>query len=427
MSTDQSQFFKHLFVPVYLPAILFATGEGALIPVVPLTAHSLGANLAMASIIAGLLMIGIVAGDVPAGMLVARFGEETAMRVSATLAAIASIVCWMTNSLILLAVGVFLIGMASATFALARQTFLTQWTPTAFRARAMSLLGGTTRVGYFIGPFIAAPIIGIWGSRSVYWAHVVACAAVIVALWIMPNPREALERNRARATAQGLTGPIAVIRSTDVAASDAVASSAAQTHAAKPRPALIAYISQLIRLGTAAGIIQMLRASRQVILPLWGVHLQLPETHIAVIVGFAGAVDLALFYTSGQIMDRYGRRWAAVPVLIGLSVSHFLLMFAGSEWSYIAIAVLMSLSNGLGSGIVMTLGSDMAARYAPERMPAYLGAWRVFSDTGSALGPILISTMTAAVSLAGAAGVMAGAGLLGAVLMYRYIPRLVGK
>lgn len=413
--TNQRDFLKRLFVPVYLPAILFATGEGALIPVVPLTATSLGADLATAGMIAGLLMIGVVVGDVPAAMLVSRRGEESAMRVSATLAIISAIVCSLAPSLFILAAGVFVIGMASATFNLARHAFLTQWTPTSFRARAMSLLGGTTRVGYFIGPFLAAPIIALWGSSSVYWIHVVACVAVLVALWIMPDPRQALERNRVLATAQGVTGPITVIKDDDLAPKT------------KPRPAIIAYLPQLVRLGTASGILQMLRASRQVILPLWGVHLGLPETHIAIIVGIAGAVDLALFYSSGQIMDRFGRRWAAVPVLIGLSIGHCVLNLAGAEWSYAAVAILLSLANGLGSGIVMTLGADLAAKYAPERMPSFLGAWRVFSDSGSALGPLAISGVTAVASLGIAAGSLGVVGLVGAFMMYRYIPRLINK
>ena len=80
---QETDFLRHLFIPVYLPAILFATGEGALIPVVPLTARALGANMATAGIISGLLMIGVVIGDLPSGFVVAKWGGTFAMRLAA--------------------------------------------------------------------------------------------------------------------------------------------------------------------------------------------------------------------------------------------------------------------------------------------------------------------------------------------------------
>lgn len=431
---QETDFLRHLFIPVYLPAILFATGEGALIPVVPLTARALGANMATAGIISGLLMIGVVIGDLPSGFVVAKWGETFAMRLAATIAII------------------------SATFNLARHAFLTAWTPSWYRARAMSMLGGTSRIGYFIGPFIASPVIALTGSHSVYWIHVVACVAVLVALKVMPDPEQVLSRNRAKAesrrskthTVQAkLDATTAVISPTATAANpspsgrvaqdlpssaataptattaDATTAPIATTEPRRGSP-IARYFTVLIRLGSAAGILQMMRASRQVILPLWGVHLGISSPRIALIMGIAGAVDLSLFYTSGQVMDRFGRRWAAVPVLLGIGLGHLLIPLATAEWGYIAVAIVISLANGLGSGIVMTLGADLASRYAPKDMPGFLGAWRTFTDSGSALGPLSISAMTALTGLPAAAVLIGCCGLVGAFLMQRYIPRILG-
>lgn len=450
----ETDFLRHLFVPVYLPAILFATGEGALIPVVPLTARSLGASIAAAGIVSGLLMIGVVIGDLPSGFVVARWGETTAMRTASVIAIVSAIVCWHAPNLVVLAGGVLMIGIASATFNLARQAFLTTWTPSWYRARAMSLLGGTTRIGYFIGPFIASPVIALAGSHNVYWIHVVACVAVLVALQVMPDPEQVLSRNRANAESRrrgyaarhdppaigvnhagprtsSSTSLTSFASSTGASSTSHTPSTATSStpavSAQRHRLPIFTYFPILVRLGSAAGILQLMRASRQVILPLWGVQLNISASHIALIMGIAGAVDLSLFYTSGQIMDRFGRRWAAVPVLVGISIGHLLMPFATAEWGYIAVAVLISIANGLGSGIVMTLGADLASRYAPDAMPSFLGGWRTFTDSGSAVGPLAISGMTALAGLPAAAVLIGCCGLVGAVMMQRYIPRILGN
>src|SRR3954452_10626029 len=43
-------------LPVYLPSLLFAIGEGAIIPIIPLSANRLGAPLAVAGFFGQLLM-----------------------------------------------------------------------------------------------------------------------------------------------------------------------------------------------------------------------------------------------------------------------------------------------------------------------------------------------------------------------------------
>jgi MFS family permease len=158
------------------------------------------------------------------------------------------------------------------------------------------------------------------------------------------------------------------------------------------------------------------------------------EGGIALVVGVAGAVDLALFFTSGQIMDRFGRLWSALPSMIGLGLGHLALAAVvglaatiGSPdavaW-FVAVAIVMSLANGVGSGILMTLGADLAPRHDPA---PFLGAYRFTGDVGNASAPLALSGLVAAVSLPFAAGVIGVVGLLGAGLLVRWIPRYVPR
>lgn len=74
----------------------------------------------------------------------------------------------------MLGVGVFMVGMASSVFLLARQTYLIDAVPSYMRARALSTLGGTNRIGVFIGPFAGAAMIHFIGLDGAYWVAAVA-------------------------------------------------------------------------------------------------------------------------------------------------------------------------------------------------------------------------------------------------------------
>jgi hypothetical protein len=82
--------------------------------------------------------------------------------------------------------------------------------------------------------------------------------------------------------------------------------------------------------------------------------------------------------------------------------------------------MVMGVGNGIGSGIIMTLGADLSPSAGRT---TFLGAWRLCSDVGSGTGPLLIGAVTSLASLAPAVLLMGGLGLLGAWLLGRWIPR----
>ncbi|MCU1420810.1 MAG: major facilitator transporter, partial [Microbacteriaceae bacterium] len=240
------------------------------------------------------------------------------------------------------------------------------------------------------------------------WVHIIGCVGAAVLLFVLKDPTETLIEKR---QPSGREGEALV---------------AAEAHG------LFRTIwnsrAVLVRLGTGAALIGAMRASRQVILPLWAVSIHIPSAETALIIGVAGAIDFALFYASGAIMDRFGRLWSALPSMIGLGIGHLVLAFthdfpSAIVW-FIGAAFFMSVANGVGSGILMTLGADLADRSNPA---PFLGAWRFTGDAGSAGAPLLLSVLTALVSIAFASGVMGVIGLIGAGVLIRYVPRYVPR
>ena len=118
-------------------------------------------------------------------------------------------------------------------------------------------------------------------------------------------------------------------------------------------------------------------------------------------------------------MDRWGRKWTAIPCLLIMSAGTLMIPLTGSFTGLLTAGLVTGFGNGLGSGINMTLGADFSPAVARGE---FLGVWRLIGDVGTAGGPLLVSGVTVATSL-GAASVVTGAiGLAGAAIMFFLVP-----
>ncbi len=383
---------RPLLVPVFLPSLLMSIAEYALLPVIPASALALNADIPTAGLIAGLLMVGVLIADLPAGRLVDRIGERRSMILGAILGSLGVVAVALGHSLLLMALGVFSLGVGIAIFALARHAFFAEHIPLEFRARSLSLLGGTFRGGAFIGPIIGSLFILQWGVASVYWLAGITC--VIAAIVLLASPKD-------------------VIKPTPVTKPGGILAVAKRE--AKP----------LLTLGVGAAVLGAIRTTRQVGLPLWALVIGLSPEETSLYIGLAGILDFALFYTSGQIMDRWGRFWAAVPPTLGLGVLHIFVFTVHDGTGFLLLAGAMALANGFGSGIILTMGADLAPADARNE---FLASYRLITDIGVAAAPPLLSAITVATGeLAIGMASFGALGLAGGLLMWRYIPRFIPK
>ncbi len=388
-----------IIAPALLPTFLFTLGEGAILPVLPALTARAGGDLAAAGLVASMVLLGQLVGDLPAGWIVARVGERRAMLGALATAGLSIALAALANSVGILALAMLLLGASAAVFALARHALLTTAVPSSHRARALSTLGGVYRLGLVLGPFLSAAVIALTAAvEAVYLIAIVAFAGVALSLLVLPDPAGLLLRTP----------------TTDVAA-------------VTPLDVLRVIGRQrgvLARLGSAALFISAMRATRQVLLPLWGVAIGLSAAETAAVVGLGAAIDVSLFYLGGWVMDRFGRLATALPTTLGMGTAFIVLAATAGlpqpvAW-FIGVTIALALSNGLGAGILMTMGSDLAGRENPA---PFLGAWRLVLDAGGAVAPLVLTAVTAAASLAAGAAVIGTLGLVGAGLLAWMIPR----
>ncbi len=393
--TEERFDIRSIAVAVFGPSLLFGLGEGAILPVIALGARNLGSSVALAALIVTLLGIGSLLTNIPASIITTRYGERWAIVGAALWGALGMLLCVAIDNLWTFAAGIFMVGMSTSVFGLARQSYLTEVVPIRYRARALSTLGGVMRIGLFIGPFLAAGVIHFIGLGGAYGVGIVALvASAILAARIPDLPHHAA----ARASGSGRgTGPSV----------HAIADS---------------HLRIFVTVGLGILLVSAVRASRQVVIPLWADHIGLEASVISLVYGLSGAIDMMVFYPAGKVMDRRGRAWVAVPSMVIMGTALLLTPFTHGTQALLATALLIGFGNGIGSGLIMTLGAD----YSPTSGRAhFLGIWRLIADIGSSCGPALLSGVTAMLSLAAGIWATGVIGLAAAAVLWYWIPRTV--
>lgn len=380
--------YDRLLIPIYVPSFLMAISNQAMVLLLPLYALQVLDSPAYAALVVAFRGLGILIFDVPAGMLASRFGDKAVLLgglISHVLVMLALAVIsadWMVPLLALP------LGGSMAAWFLGRQSYITDSSAPGERGRAIAVMAGVNRSGFFIGPVAGGFVAELFGYPVAFigGAGFALTAAVIVVFF---------------------------------------------THNLRPKQAhdatVFAVIGQILssnsRLFATAGFvaltIQLMRATQQLLVPLFGTFVGLDVATIGLIYSLCAALDMSLFYPVGVIMDRWGRKWTGVPSVLVFVIGLLLLPFAHDFYSLLGAGLVLAFANGLSTGIVMIIGMDMAPS---DRRGQFLGVWRLFGDIGTVSGPLLAGLLVNVATLGTASFAVAGIGLAGAATFMFLVP-----
>ncbi len=389
---------------VYVQIFTSSIGMGMLVPTLPLFVADLvrdpvtgQENITLVGLALGMAALGTLLWTLPSGLLLNRISEWVGQVAGLVVMAAAVLVLVVSPPYSVLIVARLLMGAGMGLWALSRMQYMRRVTPRHQRGRIMSLFGGTNRIGMFIGPGVGGTVAGTLGYEAMF---LIAGGCMAVGLVPAFAFRDAPDSDKA--TTQSATSLLRGLGET------------LQTHR-----------RILLRAGTGHIFAQAIRSGRPVVLPLYGKFaLGLDEQEIGLAISASAAVDMTLFPLAGYLMDNFGRKFAIVPSFALFSASMALLSQAKDFTGLILIGLLIGFSNGIGSGSMLTLGSDLT----PSKRPSeFLAAWRLVGGIGDTGGPVVVGGVADLFGLMLAAFFVAAMGLCGALTFGLFVPETLEK
>ena len=347
---------RKIIIAVYIPAFLTSFCMGMLAPTIPAKVDLIGGTAFIIGLAVGAQGLGEAFFSIPTGLLINKFGNKKIMLIGMAGLSISGSLSGLFQNNLALYFALFSLGTFYGFFSLSRHSFMTQIVPSEYRGKAFSRFGGINRIGWFFGPVIGGFTAGSIGIDIPFYIISIVALFTTILIFFTTEP-----------TNENLI----------------------QSNEIKP-PTFKETILENKKSFTIGGsghfIMQFLRQCRHVLIPIWAFSIGLGVEELGLIQSISAAIDMTLFYPVGLIMDKYGRKWTSVPSIILLSLGFIFMTYVDSFNGLMLVGLLLGFANGLGSGAMLTLGSDLSPKNQPG---SFLGIWRLFGWSGnSAGGPI---------------------------------------
>lgn len=384
------------FLSTYLPALVLALGTGIALPAVPTLAKSFEVSFGVASGVVTAFLLGNVAGTIPSGWLIDRFGRRPVLIGGPLLTAVTAFLVALTHSFTQLLILRFFSGCAAQMWLMARLAAISHGAAARERGRLVSWMFGMDNSGRLAGPMVGGFIAATWGARAPFVAYgfLALLALVPTAMFAEDTPR----RDRSTHVKTGASSPALSLRQIVL-----------------PRLVYfaVALFSGLTRGPVQADLLHLYAAFAY----------NLGPEQIGYLATAAAVLSWPIGFLAGWIMDRFGRKRTMVPGFGGVALAMAALAVAAFVHLSLAWYVVLFLfgvtMQALTSGSIQTLGADVAP---PEARGIFLGLWRFAGQGGVALSPIVFAVLADQVNYGSSFVFTAASAAIVAFLLVGYVP-----
>jgi MFS family permease len=371
--------YLRLLWPIYFPSLMSSISYSAGMILLPLYLLDAGYSVATVSFVVATWGSGSLLADVPAGLFANRYGDKPAMILGGAALVTGVLLLVISAALVAVVLSALLLGMSMAFSLVGRLSYITDSCGMAERGRVIAVMAGLQRAGALLGPVIFSLVAKQAGYQIAFCIMAVLITSGLLLVILFAGHFAASHRK-----AVPLSGMLRI---------------------------MVEFRHILLTAGFAGLGLMMLRASRILLFPLVGHSAGLDVAQIGLLFSCSSALDMLMFYPAGQIMDNRGRKWTAVPGMLLLVSALGILVLMPSGAGLIIFAIISGLGNGITTGVLLTIGSDLAPEAERNH---FIGLWRLQLDAGNALAPFLVGTMADMLGLALAILTIMGIGLAGA-------------
>ena len=252
-----------LLIPVYLPSAFTAIANQAMLLLLPLYALEVSGSAAFAALVMAMRGIGVLFFDVPAGLLIGRFGDKSVLLGGLLTLAASMFGLSLATEQWLIALLSIPLGAAHAAWFLGWLTYITHSCPPEMRGQATAVNAGVQRLGALAGPLVGGIIAESLGYPAAYLGAAAFCGvAFLISLLFTADVR-----------------PHAPARSGHLKTIGGIFADNRRVFATA---------------GSVAFVFQLVRATRHLLVPLFGVTVGLEPAAIGLIYATAALVDVSL-------------------------------------------------------------------------------------------------------------------------------------
>ncbi|MGA2391928.1 MAG: MFS transporter [Candidatus Lustribacter sp.] len=384
------------FVSTYLPALVLALGTGVAVPALPTLAKSFGVSFGVASGVVTLYLLGNLAGTIPSGWLVDRFGRRPVLIAGPLLSAAMAFTVAGAHSFPELLVLRFFNGVAAQMWIVARLAAISINAQPGQRGRLVSWMFGMDSTGRLAGPVLGGFIASEWGTRSPFIVYAVLALVALIPTILFAKDTPRTQRSERKAD-------------------EAPARKLSLREIVFPRWQYfgVAFFAGLTRGPLQADLLYLYAA--------FAYHLG--PRPIGYLATSASIISLPIGFIAGWVLDRFGRKRTMVPGFGGVSIAMTALALSAFlhlslAW-YVALFLFGVMLQSFTGGSVQTVGADVAPA---EARGTFLGIWRFASQGGAALSPIIFAVLSDTVNYGTAFMFTAVSASIVTFLLVRYVP-----
>jgi MFS family permease len=389
-------------------SLTVALGYGIVAPSIPAFARQFGVSAATAASVVSAFALMRVAGALPAGWLVDRFGERRTMAAGIGIVAVSSVLAGFSGSFTQLIVLRGIGGIGSAMFGVSGQTLLLGSVSSDQRGRASGLYSGGFLLGSISGPALGG-LVAAWSLRAPFFIYgVMLTVPAGIALAVL--------RDRGSREPKGAVPP--GLRSAARRQGGAFRRPEASGTSTAPGRERWRTLSRALRdrvyqAAAAANLADgfAVIGVRSAIVPLFVKEvLHRPPIWTGIGFGVVAGLNAAMLLPAGRVADTVGRRPVIVAGCLGSAAGMVTLALSPGLPGFIIAMAVLGISSGLLDVAPSAMIGDLLGKLTGKSRDgggadaggSVIASYQMAGDVGAVTGPIAVGFLVDSVSYAAA-------------------------